>query len=543
MLSPGQDLEELLARLSADDLTELLGPPLVSTVVALADQDALVPAFRNVALTLFRLGPEDVWRRHSVQQMCYGAMTNAKLDELARRLSLPGREDLQNVDPIADPVMRNQFFGFFGLDAGPSAAELVDPDREQINTDFGLFPHQRRAADGVWKALEDGYGRVVLHMPTGAGKTRTAMHVLARFLNHFDVGLVVWLAASAELLDQAADAFRVAWRSLGNRQLPMLRFWGDHTPDLSGVEDGLVVAGLQKMHSLAVREPLDVLRLGSRAKLVVVDEAHQAIAPTYRDVITRLVDTGSHNALLGLTATPGRTWSDIAADEQLAEFFGERKVMLEVPGWDDPVSYLIAEGYLARPTFRRLEYEAAPRLKQRIEAITRRLRDDYPEDALGALAESAERNTVIVRELVRLVEAGHLRILLFAASVMHAETIAATLSAVSLDGRVVTGTTPRTVRQRLVRDFRATTTRPIVLCNFGVLTTGFDAPGTSAVVIARPTRSLVLFSQMVGRATRGPKARGNETCEISTVVDVDLPGFSDMADAFTNWEDVWKPDG
>jgi len=80
----------------------------------------------------------------------------------------------------------------------------------------------------------------------------------------------------------------------------------------------------------------------------------------------------------------------------------------------------------------------------------------------------------------------------------------------------------------------------LVICNYGVLTTGFDAPNTSATVIARPTKSLVLYSQMVGRATRGPKAGGNVTCEISTVVDIGLPGFGDLAEAFTNWEDVWN---
>ena len=73
----------------------------------------------------------------------------------------------------------------------------------------------------------------------------------------------------------------------------------------------------------------------------------------------------------------------------------------------------------------------------------------------------------------------------------------------------------------------------------GVLTTGFDAPDISAAMIARPTRSLVLYSQMVGRATRGLKAGGNAEAEIVTVIDPDLPGFGSIADAFKNWEDVW----
>ena len=72
------------------------------------------------------------------------------------------------------------------------------------------------------------------------------------------------------------------------------------------------------------------------------------------------------------------------------------------------------------------------------------------------------------------------------------------------------------------------------------MTTGFDAPRTSAVLVARPTKSLVLYSQMVGRAIRGVKAGGNEKAEVVTVVDYQLPGFGSVADAFKNWEDVWE---
>jgi hypothetical protein len=75
----------------------------------------------------------------------------------------------------------------------------------------------------------------------------------------------------------------------------------------------------------------------------------------------------------------------------------------------------------------------------------------------------------------------------------------------------------------------------------GVLTAGFDAPKTSAVAIARPTKSLVLYSQMVGRAIRGPKAGGTSNAEVVTVLDRHLPGFGGVVEAFTNWEDVWTP--
>ena len=80
----------------------------------------------------------------------------------------------------------------------------------------------------------------------------------------------------------------------------------------------------------------------------------------------------------------------------------------------------------------------------------------------------------------------------------------------------------------------------MVLFNFGVLTAGFDAPRTRCVIIARPTTSLVLYSQMAGRAMRGPRAGGNPRADILTVVDTNLPGFGSVTEAFTNWEELWK---
>ena len=94
-------------------------------------------------------------------------------------------------------------------------------------------------------------------------------------------------------------------------------------------------------------------------------------------------------------------------------------------------------------------------------------------------------------------------------------------------------------RASVISGFKQDTDHPQILCNFGVLTTGFDAPKTSAALIARPTLSLVLYSQMVGRAMRGVTAGGNRECEIVTVVDPRIPGFGSVLEAFTNWEDVW----
>ena len=163
---------------------------------------------------------------------------------------------------------------------------------------------------------------------------------------------------------------------------------------------------------------------------------------------------------------------------------------------------------------------------------------DVPEFILHRLGTDTQRNLKIISEIEDLIKR-HRRVIVFAPSVGNARLLAAVLSSRSLEANVVIGKTSTSERDRIIRRFRSNTSRPMVLVNYGVLTTGFDAPTTSAAVIARPTRSLVLYSQMVGRATRGPRAGGNSEAEIVTVSDPNLPGFGSIADAFKNWEDIW----
>ena len=535
--SPGQTLAEIVAHLSTDNLYTILGKDVVSLIEVFASPENRVTTLRRIATDMLRDRADDLMARSEIRKICFNAMSSEKLTELADRLGMTDIDSIHSIDPTLETKTWQAFLGFFGIDARVAAPFATEAEQAGVQPEFGLFPHQRRAADRVCDAIRGGHGRVVLHMPTGAGKTRTAMHIVSRFMTSSEPSVIVWLATSAELLDQAADAFQNAWARLGNRKIDILRFWGDYAPDLSKALDCVIIAGLQKMHALKTRNPISVLQLAKSTRLVVVDEAHQAIAPTYQEVIRTLTETGKNNALVGLTATPGRTWSDIAADERLSEFFDGRKVSLEVDGWGDPVSFLMEQGYLARPTFRRLEVEATSELKRYMNKAV--ASHDYDPMLLDSLSEDINRNIVILEEIRHLIKDGHRRIIFFAASVRHAEIIASALMAMEIDGCVVTGKTEARTRARVIKAFRGMQAKPMVLSNFGVLTTGFDAPNTSAAVIARPTKSLVLFSQMVGRATRGPKAGGNETCTISTVVDIDLPGFGDVADAFTNWEDVW----
>nr|WP_240743679.1 DEAD/DEAH box helicase [Mycobacterium paragordonae] len=403
---------------------------------------------------------------------------------------------------------------------------------------YGLFAHQRDACQKSRRLLAQSPNRLVLHMPTGSGKTRTAMHLIADEFRQREPTLVIWLAYSDELCEQAASEFETAWTYLGDRQLTTYRFWGASSLQIDEVNDGFVVAGLAKMFSTAKVDANFLIRLADRCSLVVIDEAHQAIAESYRFLLEVLSQRNAGSRLLGLTATPGRTWNDPDKDQELADFFHRRKVTLQVTGYENPVDYLIEEGYLARPTFESLNYSgpSGPLSPEELSRLGDAL--DVPEDLLIQLAEDEQRNLLILNRTERLV-AQHARTIVFAATVDHARTLATVLRARGILADAVTAATPPGERSRIIARFKSGGQDPRVLCNYGVLTTGFDAPRTSAALIARPTKSLVLYSQMVGRATRGLRAGGNETATIVTVVDRNLPGFGEMSEAFTNWEDVW----
>ena len=512
-----------------------------STVEILEGLDPELASGKQLGELAARLiEPSEALSDSEKRDQIIGLLKLPKARELASRLGVEQDKNLYSnlrqaaSDNSALPVL----FSFFGVVRDVRAPTDTAPSKATANTTYGLFDHQRAAAAKVVRALSAPPHKVVLHMPTGSGKTRTAMHVLATHLNSNEPTLVCWLAQNAELLDQAASEFEQAWCRLGNRPVDLLRFWGHRNADLMAARDGLIVAGLGKMYAFDNRDPATMLRLADRASLIVIDEAHQAIAPTYSSILNALHTKRPKNGLLGLTATPGRTWSDIAEDQKLSDYFEGQKVTLDIEGYDDPVTFLIEEGYLARPTFRTMNSEAGLELSgQDVQELSKAI--DVPDVLLERLGTDTQRNLKIIAEIEDLMKR-HRRVIVFAPSVDNARLLTAILCSRDIEANVVTGQTSTSQRERIIRRFRSNADRSMVIVNYGVLTTGFDAPATSAAVIARPTRSLVLYSQMVGRATRGQRAGGNTKAEIITVADPHLPGFGSIADAFRNWEDVWR---
>lgn len=531
---------ELLARADDETLQQLVGSHTVRLLSALDPQLATPSNLRRICMKLN--SPQTLLRDRATRGRLVTLLRPEHAAALATQLRLNAEDPYSAI--LTAEIRRNsaverQLFAFFGIAPADGTRPAQAPAVREATTQYGLFDHQRRAQREVIGVLSGPEPRVVLHMPTGAGKTRTALHVAANALRQREPTVVVWLAYSEELCDQAASEFESAWSHLGDRPVDLYRFWGPGRDlDINDINDGFLVAGLAKTFERARRDGDFIARLADRTSLVIIDEAHQAIAETYSFILDYLVERRPKTGLLGLTATPGRTWNDPSVDEELAAFFRRHKVTLRVPGYDNPVDYLISEGYLARPRFRSMPYKPGePLTSEQLRVLASAL--DVPESILKRLAEDEQRNMMIVQAVEDLASR-HERVLVFAATVSHATLLATVLQARGLDAAAVTGTTPRDQRSRIITRYKNNDPEPRVLCNYGVLTAGFDAPRTSAAIIARPTKSLVLYSQMIGRATRGPRAGGNAEAEIITVVDTHLPGFGDMSDAFENWEDVWN---
>jgi DNA repair protein RadD len=432
----------------------------------------------------------------------------------------------------------------FGLQSQPPV--LPDSQLEevgQVRGNYSLFPHQRAVVEKLRTFLPGKFGRnrVMVHMPTGSGKTRTSMRLIAEYLLENEGASVLWIANTSELCAQAADEFVKSWTFIGNREVGINRLWGGREFSLDE-RGGVVVASIQTLHSLRInpeRSNPTFRRLSKRLAAIIFDEAHQAIASTYQDAVDLLLSMcPSSVSLVGLSATPGRTWDDVDADTELSEYFQSNKIKLQIEGYSSPVRFLIEEEYLANPIFQTFNYEGAIEVNGK--ALSLDKYDASPE-VLKAVGESSARNLLILDRLADLVTR-HQRIMYFAPSVENSNIIATLLNSRGIEASSVTGQCSPQVRRENICRYKEVDSTPKVLCNFGILTTGFDAPQTSAALIARPTQSLVLYSQMVGRAMRGPRAGGNKECEIHSIVDPSLPGFDHPIRAFDNWEDVWKQD-
>ena len=322
---------------------------------------------------------------------------------------------------------------------------------------------------------------VMVQMPTGTGKTHLLAAVVKEFLCGGGVGMRVWIVAHRrELVEQIEET--VARYGMGkepDKSAKNGRTGKDSMPKESGRVRVFSIQWLSRNWKNREESP----------GLIVIDEAHHALAETYRELWKRYPEARK----LGMTATPCRLnrkgftdlFDTLITSWSIAEFIGR--------GWLSSFDYV--------------SIRANSREQRLVDSLKKRGADgDYQVKEMNAVL-NRETGIRQLYDSVRRYAAGKKGIV-YAVSIAHARQIAAYYSLHGVESVAIDSRTPALERKELVEDFRRG--RISVLVNVDIFSEGFDCPDVEFVQLARPTLSLAKYLQQVGRGLR--KSEDKDSC-------------------------------
>lgn len=329
-----------------------------------------------------------------------------------------------------------------------------------------LRAYQVKGVDGIHAARAAGHKRILFVLPTGGGKTSVAAHLIheatAKAWSTF------FLAHREELINQCSKRL-----------------------DDQGVPHGIIKAGNRRVNSSPVQvasvqtlvnrirpkedAPPNLLDVGYKCDLMIIDEAHRALASTYLECVNAFPD----GMVLGLTATPVR--SD---GRGLGDLFNAI-VTCSSPSELTEMGFLVPSRVFTtplEPDLSKVKVKMGEYDKRQLEEVMNNAKlvgDVYTQWKLHG----GDRQTVI-----------------FSSSRAHGQEILRVFQEKGENFRYLDGDTPSEERAAMLADLEAYRIRGVI--NMGVLTEGWDCPPVSCVQIVRPTKSLALYLQMAGRGLR-----------------------------------------
>ena len=348
-----------------------------------------------------------------------------------------------------------------------------------MNAPFTLRPYQQEAVDATLNHFRKSDESAVIVLPTGAGKSLVIAE-LARLARR----KILVLTHVKELVEQNHAKYQSYGLSGGIFAAGLKRKENHHQVTFASVQ--------------SVAANLDQFR--DEYSLVIIDECHRVSGEEtsqYQRIIELLRQQNDSLKVLGLTATPYRLamgwiyryhyrgFVRGTDDEQDKPF---RHCIYELP-----LSYMINRGYLTRP-----ELVNAAVAQYDFSTLTQDRFGEYAEKDVNQLLSKHQRVTRAIIEQVMEMAAERQGVMIFAATVQHAQEIAGYLP--EQETALVTGATDLRDRDRLIQRFKQRQLKYLV--NVSVLTTGFDAPHVDLIAILRPTQSVSLYQQIVGRGLR-----------------------------------------
>ncbi len=390
-------------------------------------------------------------------------------------------------DPTADSAVERRL-----AQALAEAGGGVRADGSEVLSPFVIrpLPHQAIMLEDLDRERQV-YGRCrnLVVAATGTGKTAVAAFDYERFAREAPANnrpTLLFVAHRAEILEQSRRMFRHVLRSGDFGELLV----GDQKPEAW-------------RHVFASIQSLTADRLSSISPdafdMVVVDEFHHAAAPSYLSLLERVMP----RVLLGLTATPERMdGRDVTA------WFGGH-VATELRLWDALEQNLLSPFHYYGVGHERLDFRKANWVGGRY------ANSDLDKVLTG---DDVIMSWVIQQLRDKVTDPGRMRALAFASTVQHAHFVAERLRRAGISTVALDGTTPKETRRQAMQDLHEGTVQALVTVD--LFTEGIDVPSVDTVLLMRPTESVTVFLQQLGRGLRRDEGK-----DVLTVLD--FVGFQD----------------
>lgn len=365
-----------------------------------------------------------------------------------------------------------------------------------------LHPYQQQAKSDIFAAWDD-VRHVMLQMPTGTGKT----YLFSSLINDINKwsqdthtpNKMLVIAHRKELIDQidkSLDVFGVRHSVLAGPK------------EQRNLSNPVIVSSIQTITHPANQG--DVERLRERIHFIIIDEAHHSMADSYR----RLWKMFPNARFLGVTATPWRM-----------NHSGYRKIF-DTLILTQPVKKFIQQGYLSPYNYYSLKPES--RVQDAIDGINRFDRwGDYDEHALVDTMDHDHIRAQLVKSYKKL--AWGKKGIIYSINKQHSLNICEDFRRLGVKIVDIDDKTPTALRKQYVDDFKAG--KIDIIVNVNIFSEGFDCPDIEFIQLARPTRSLTMYIQQVGRGLR--KADGK--CKCIILDNVGMYSRFGLPDANRHW--------
>jgi len=345
---------------------------------------------------------------------------------------------------------------------------LFEKLSKYADTDKSLRDYQRDNKQKVYEAWENCQS-VMLQMPTGTGKTRVFASIIKDMRYYSEEAKrafkVLVLVHRKELVDQIDE-------ELGYRY---------------GLAHGIIQSGdrERKKYPIQIASVQTLIKrldnwTDKEFDFIIIDEAHHTTAESYQKIIKAF----PHAKLLGVTATPCRLSGE--------GFTGTFEKLILSPS----VKQFIDDGYLCQYDY----YSVAKSsfIQKEIDGIKKFSNGDYAEQEMERVCNNDRIRAQVVETYLKY--ANGKKGIVYTINKTHNRTICEEFCGKGIEAVAMDSSTPKDIREKNIEDFKNGKIR--IICNVNLFTEGFDCPDIEFIQLARPTRSLTLYLQQVGRGLR-----------------------------------------